>query len=266
MTGTDGHEPLLVPETDPQPLCSKIEVDPADFVFGDSESELVDIQEPKCLKSNDYFPLKNNQNKDYFLFGDSESESTDGSIRVVISDKCDDSDDSIQLKCNQEIFLNSENVACNAVSPNLSLSKASVSADISPQPKPFLSLSAAKVVDSFVPRTSQNELVRPASVMTQQDENLRHDDECSKYCKLKCRASFSTWSKECVDSLKTEFQRRTLLEKKNAVLSHVVKQNAMGIKKRGILWNSELLCTKFFSKISGISPYIVDLVLSDYIT
>ena len=102
------------------------------------------------------------------------------------------------------------------------------------------------------------------SVMDQHAEDQPNADECSKYCKRKCRASFSTWTEECIDSLKTEFHRRTLIEKKNAVLSHLIKQDAMGIKKRGILWNSELLCTKFFSKISSISPYIIDLVVSDY--
>ena len=63
--------------------------------------------------------------------------------------------------------------------------------------------------------------------MDQHPEEQSNAGECSSYCKGKCPVSFSTWTKECIDALKTEFHKKTLIEKKNAVLSHIKKQDFM---------------------------------------
>ena len=89
-------------------------------------------------------------------------------------------------------------------------------------------------------------------------------DMCSIYCKNDCSKVFKSWPKETIDDLLKEFSKKTLFDRKQALLSHVIKQSYMGIKKRGIFWNSHIFCVKFFSKITSISTYHINLAISDH--
>ena len=88
--------------------------------------------------------------------------------------------------------------------------------------------------------------------------------ECSKFCKKTCSCKFNMWSDAEVQSLKDSFTVRNKTELKNKLLSQLLFQKSAGLPVTGFFYSGHLYCAKFFSHITGISLYHINLVSRDF--
>jgi len=227
-------------------LCGDISENPGPFTDSAKTKSLLD-KEHSDIHATQNLPksievINTSIDDQVFVFGETDDESDTDSIEVILENVEDISEDSIQdysLVPNLEtpVEINLENLPnlCGEVPPNKETHEA------------ICDLNGAEVgprKDEVIENQSRNKL-------------------CSTGCFGKCSEIYQSWPPEQVGELKTSFCRKTILAKKKALLSHLIKQSNMGINDKGFFWNSHLFCVNFFAKITSISTYLINTVISD---
>ena len=89
---------------------------------------------------------------------------------------------------------------------------------------------------------------------------------CSRFCSLRCYRIYEQWSHEDVLKLASLFvsEDGKLQETKNNLLNHLWGQHNIGEISNHFVVNKQTFCTKFFSKVTGISEYILQQVLDAF--
>ena len=229
----------------------------ADFLFGESDEDFVfgdsDESANESNVSNESIEV---------LFNDCDNHSNDSIQDYSTSidlNKCDQiSSDNPSISYDQE--LQSEvNLAGNEETEENDNMQQNyvVSPGHSDKVGKHHSSGGEKVLDLFKNRDQ-------SKVQQSTSKIIQNPDLCSLYCRNNCSTVFGSWSQDSIDNLLREFVKKSNLERKQAILNHLIQQSSMGIKKRGIFWNSHLLCVNFFSHITSISTYIINLVISDH--
>ena len=197
-----------------------------------------------------------------FVFGESDSSDND-SIQVELEDAQNDlSDDSIQdyeFTVYEESHL-SHIESLETVKYQSSLQDSHPGACLAQQ---FACAGKETGGGSVMEQHEETSVLSSSSDIPVKPPSMRVT-LCSKYCKKNCYETLQSWSKELVSEFKSSFYKKTIFERKKALLSHLKKQCSMGIKKRGVLWNSHLFCLKYFSQITSISMYLINTVMSDH--
>ena len=93
--------------------------------------------------------------------------------------------------------------------------------------------------------------------------SMNKKNSCSLSCKQNCEDLISQqWSTEDVKDLNDLFKSMKKIEIKNFMLEHIKKQHVMGLTMSGFLYNGHLFCFRSFEKLTGVSKYLVDLVIT----
>ena len=93
--------------------------------------------------------------------------------------------------------------------------------------------------------------------------SMNKKNSCSLSCKQNCEDFISQqWSAEDVKDLNDLFKSMKKIETKNFMLGHIKKQHVMGLTMSGFLYNGHLFCFRSFEKLTGVSKYLVDLVIT----
>ena len=85
----------------------------------------------------------------------------------------------------------------------------------------------------------------------------RQKSSCSVSCKDNCENNFEKWSEDKKSEMKELFTKMKKIEKKNFILEHLKKQQAMAFSLSGFFYNGLFFCFKAFEKITGVSDYLV---------
>ena len=87
---------------------------------------------------------------------------------------------------------------------------------------------------------------------------------CPKSCLSGCDIVLSSWSEDELDAVKTIFSGQTKFATKNKLLAHLVAQSNLGIETDGYVVKSHKFCIRFLHHITGISEYVLKVVLKDF--
>ena len=91
----------------------------------------------------------------------------------------------------------------------------------------------------------------------------RMDITCSKKCSNKCSEVVNSWSTEIVNMLGEKFKCERKREVKTKLLEHLKAQRDLGLSDCGFIIHQHEFCLKSFASITGISEYLLGVVLGD---
>ena len=97
-----------------------------------------------------------------------------------------------------------------------------------------------------------------------QDPHISRAKVCSKSCLFDCYKVWNTWIQEDKDAILSIFTGKTKLKTKNKLISHLAAQGHLGIETDCYVVKSQKFCIQSLSHISGISEYLLKLVMKDY--
>ena len=88
------------------------------------------------------------------------------------------------------------------------------------------------------------------------------ENGCSPTCLNGCSGVADAWNPE---NIKSMFSGARLFWRKNKLIKHLAAQGNIGLSTDGYIIQSHKLCVKYMSVLTGISEYILHLVLKDYL-
>ena len=87
---------------------------------------------------------------------------------------------------------------------------------------------------------------------------------CSRLCTNNCHTKLMSWSAEDINKLNEKFRSNRKIDMKSKLLNHLMAQREFGLSESGFVVNQHEFCVKYFAHITGISEYIVGVVLKDF--
>ena len=87
---------------------------------------------------------------------------------------------------------------------------------------------------------------------------------CSKFCTNNCHNKLRSWSVEDINKLNEKFSSNRIIDKKSKLLNHLKAQREFGLSESGFIVNQHEFCVKYFAYMTGVSEYIVGIVLRDF--
>ena len=92
--------------------------------------------------------------------------------------------------------------------------------------------------------------------------SLKSKNSCSISCLQNCETLVhKKWSLDEINEMKELFINMRKIDIKNFLLVHLKKQEVMGFTLTGFLYKSHLFCFRAFETLTGVSKYIVEIVI-----
>ena len=98
-----------------------------------------------------------------------------------------------------------------------------------------------------------------------ESQQVRSAKLCRASCLNDCQAVFGAWDKEDQVAIKSMFTGQTKLASKKNLMSHLITQGNLGIQTDSYIVKGHYFCMKALHHVTGISEYILKLVIRDYL-